>query len=254
MKLTQIVKLLAVTGFCFTALAPATSQASFKEDARKVYTDNISSVVSIRGILKINITMKGNPAGSKEKNLISNGVVVSDGLVLVAYRTIKPSLEAKGQANIQLSSELSELKIVDASGEEYDAKLVLHDVDLGLAFVAINPKNEKSKSFKLKPVTFTKGAEVKILDDLLSLGRLPESLRSAGIANIGSITSIIKRPRTLYMVKSLSMSNPIFNQKGECIGFTVALKHSGNRPVVMPSKYILKLLDQAKAKQAELAK
>jgi len=50
------------------------------------------------------------------------------------------------------------------------------------------------------------------------------------------------------------MSNPIFTPKGEFVGFTVALKNSGATPVIMPAKYISKLMDQAKAKQAELAK
>ncbi|MDE0836669.1 MAG: hypothetical protein OSA84_10000 [Akkermansiaceae bacterium] len=50
------------------------------------------------------------------------------------------------------------------------------------------------------------------------------------------------------------MSNPIFTQAGEFVGLTVALKNSGAMPIVMPAKYLRKVLDQAKAKQAELAK
>lgn len=254
MKATQLIKLLVIAGLSISATLPA--QADLKEDARKVFTDNAPSILGVRGLLKIDITMNGQPGGSQEKALRSNGVVVADGLVAVAYRTIDPDLTASagGRPGLKLESHLSELKLIDASGEEYDAKLVLHDVDLGLAFVALNPKGDKAKDFKVKAIDISKDVEVKHLDELVGLSRMSEKMRSEAKVNIGRVSAIVKRPRTLFILQGISMSSPVFTPKGEFVGLTVSLKNSGPIPVVIPAKYMRKLLDQAKVKQAELAK
>jgi|GEM_PF-3420829 hypothetical protein len=253
MKASQLIKLLAIAGLSFSAILPA--HADLKEDARNVFTENEPSVLGVRGLLKIDVSMNGKPAGSQEKSLWSNGVVVADGLVALAYRTINPDLSSNtaSRPGLKLESNLSELKLVDGSGEEYDAKLVLHDADLGLAFVAINPKGDKAKDFKVKAIDISKDVDVKHLDELVGLGRMSEKMRSEAQVSIGRVSAIVKRPRTLFLLQGIAMSRPVFTPKGEFVGLTVSLKNSGAVPVVIPAKYIRKVLDQAKAKQAELA-
>jgi len=251
MKLT---KLIAVAGFAFAAIAPVS--ADFKEDARKVFTENAPSVIGVRGLLKIEASMNGKPAGSQDKPLHSNGVVVADGLVAVAYRTLKPDVSASvgKRPGLTIETELSELKLVTAEGEEYDAKLVLHDEDLGVAFVAVDPKGENAKDFKVKVVDISKDVTVQHLDELVAIGRMPEKLRSEARVSIATVASIVKRPRTIYICQGVSMSNPIFNSAGEFVGLTVSIKSTGAAPVVIPAKYIRKVMGQAKTKQTELAK
>lgn len=254
MKLTKTIKAIAVAGLSLSAVV--TAQADSKEAARKVFADNAPSVLGVRCLLKIEASMNGQPAGNQEKQLTTNGVVVGEGLVAVAYRTIKPNLASSvgKRPGLKIESELAELKLLDSSGEEYEAKLVLHDEDLGLAFVAIDPKGDKAKDFTVKPVDVSKDIEVKHLDELVGIGRLSEQMRSEGRVSLGTVAAIVKRPRTLYIVQGVAMSNPIFTTAGEFVGLTVALKNSSGVPIVMPAKYLRKLLDQAKAKQAELAK
>jgi len=258
MKATHYLTMLAIVGISFSATHPvsADEKSDPNEGLRKVFTDNSPSVLGVRGLLKVDVTMNGQPGGSQEKSLWSNGVVVADGLVALAYRTINPDLDATAASRpgLKLESNLSELKLVDPSGEEYDAKLVLHDADLGLAFVAINPKGEKAKEFKVKPIDISKDVEVKHLDEVVGLGRMSEKMRSVASVTMGRVSAIVKRPRTLYIAQGVSMSHPVFTPTGDFIGMTVSLKNSGPQPVVIPAKYIRKLLDQAKAKQAELAK
>lgn len=253
MKSNTFTKLIAVAAISCSALTPAF--ADLKESARKVHTENAPSVFGLRGVLKIDVSMNGQPAGSQEKTLLSNGVVVADGLLAVAHRTINPDLTAGAQRpGLELESSLSELKVIDPSGEEYDAKLVLHDADLGLAFVAINPEGDKAKDFKAKAIDISKDVEVQLLDELIGLGRLSEKMRSEALVNIGRVSAIVKRPRTLYVVPGLPVSSPVFAQDGSFVGLNVALKNSGPMPVVLPAKYIRKVVDQAKEKQAELSK
>ena len=253
MKPNQLFKFIAVAGLSLSAITSA--QADNSDAARKVYADNVPSVVGVRGLLKIDASMNGQPAGNQEKPLTSNGVVVADGLVAVAYRTLKPDVAASvgNRPGLKIEAELSEIKLVDGSGEEYDAKLVLHDEALGLAFVAVDPKGDKAADFKVKSVDVSKDVEVKHLDELVGIGRLSEKMRSEGRVSLGSVAAIVTRPRTLYVVQGMAMSNPVFTTSGDFVGLTVALKSSGGTPIVMPAKYLRKVLDQAKAKQVDLA-
>ena len=254
MKFPQLTKLIAVAGLAFATVSPVF--ADFKTDARKVLTDHAPSVVGIRGLLKINASMNGQPSGGQDRPMASNGVVVADGLIAVAYRTLKPDL-ASAQAQrpgLTIEAEISEIKIVTADGEEYDAKLVLHDEDLGVAFVAVDPKAENAANFKIKAIDISKDASVQHLDDLVGIGRMSEKLRSVARANIGSVSAIVNRPRKIYICQGLSMSTPVFNSTGEFIGLTVSIKSTGTTPVVIAAKYIRKVLDQAKVKQTELTK
>jgi len=254
MKPNQLIKMIVIAGLSLSAIV--TAQADSNEAARKVFTDNAPSVLGIRGLLKMDISMNGQPAGTQEKVLPSNGVVVAEGLVAVAYRTLKPDVAAAAgkRPGLKVETNLSELKLIDASGEEYDAKLVLHDEDLGLAFVAIDPKGDNAESFKVKAIDISKDVEVKHLDELVSIGRLSEKMRLVSRVNVGIVSAIVKRPRTLYLAQGIRVSNPVFNQAGEFVGLAVALKNTGSKPVIMPAKYLRKVLEQAKVKQAELAK
>ena len=92
MKLTKLINTIAIAELSLSAIV--TAQADSKEAARKVFADNAPSVLGVRGLLKLEISMNGKPGGNQEKALTSNGVVVADGLVAVAYRTIQPNLAA----------------------------------------------------------------------------------------------------------------------------------------------------------------
>lgn len=246
--------LIAAAGLVLAAIAPAS--ADFKAEARQVFADKAPSVIGVRGLLKIEASMNGKPAGSQDKQLHTNGVVIADDLIAVAYRTLKPDVSASlgKRPGLTVETELSELKLITPDGEEYDAKLVLHDEDLGVAFVAVDPKGENADGFSIEPLDVSKDVTVQQLDDLIAIGRLPEKLRSVARVNIATVAAIVERPRMIYICQGISMSNPVFNASGDFIGLSVAIKNTGAAPVIMPAKYIRKVMDQAKTKQAELAK
>ena len=158
---------------------------------------------------------------------------------------------------LEITSDLSELKFIDEGGEEYDAKLVLHDEVLGLAFLALDPAGENAKSFKSPAIDLSQDVEVAHLEELIAIGRLPESLRFQAQVKTGAVTAIVKKPRTLIQIGQIGASNPIFNQSGAAVGFMVVPKSTQPGmpvgPVLLPNKYLRDLIVQAKEKQAELA-
>ncbi len=114
----------------FAAVTPA--HADIKEAARKLHDDSQSALVGIKGLLKIDVTMNGQPAGNQETPIWGNGLVIGDGLVATAYQTLVPDVAAQAKsggapAGIEIKTNLAEVKFVDGSGEEFDAKLILHD-------------------------------------------------------------------------------------------------------------------------------
>lgn len=135
----------------------------------------------------------------------------------------------RNRPSVDIKTELSALKVIGADGEEFDAKLVLHDEDLGVAFVAIDPKGDNAKDFKAKPIDISKDITVKHLDKLVSIGRMSEALRSQAQVTIGTVAAIVSKPRSLYLCQGLAMSTPVFTSTGDFVELNVAIKsYTGN--------------------------
>lgn len=233
------------------------AQADFTSDARAVFAANSPSVFGVRGLLEISATMNGQPAGGQEQPVWSNATVIGDGLLVAAYQSLKPDVAANigNRPGLEIITELSELKLIDEGGEEYDAKLVLHDESLGLAFIALDPAGENIGDFQPKALDISKDVELQHLDEVIGIGRLAENMRFQAQVRKGSVTAIVERPRKLINVSGMSPSSPVFEQDGGLVGFVVvpkAKEGSPPVPVVLPCKYVRDLVDQAKEKQAAL--
>jgi len=244
----------------FAAVTPA--HADIKEAARKLHDDSQSALVGIKGLLKIDVTMNGQPAGNQETPIWGNGLVIGDGLVATAYQTLVPDVAAQAKsggapAGIEIKTNLTEVKFVDGSGEEFDAKLILHDEDLDLAFLALDPKSDNVDAWEIAAIPITSDPEVQILDDVIALSRQSATLRFASAMKIGSVTSVVKRPRLLYAVDGISPGSPVFSEQGTFLGMATLRKSADNKqkpvPVILPAKYLRKLVPQAIEKQEALA-
>lgn len=257
MKTTRLLKALIGTALCLTLTQPAL--ADFKANARKVFAEQQSSVFGLRALIKVTVTMNGQQAGEQERPLWTNAAVIDKGLLVVAYKALKPDVDANGpqRPGLEIETELSELKLIDASGEEFDAKLVLHDEVLGVAFVALDPGGENAADFSAKPLDFSADTEFEHLQQLISIGRMAENMRFQAQLRAGEVTAIVERPRTLVHVSGLAPGTPVFTESGQVAGLLVVPKAKPGEqslPVLLPAKYIRNLVEQAKEKQAELKK
>jgi len=257
MKLTPIIKLCTIAGLTLGAVSSAS--ADIKESARKVFTDKQSSVVGVKGIMKIDVKMNGQVAQSQEAPITSMGLTIDNGLVLVAYRSINPDVAANAPKNpaIKIDTNLEELKLVDGSGDEFDAKIILHDEALGLAFLALDPKGENAKDFKSAKTDISKDIDLKHLDDVVYLSRFGANLRYTPAVTTGTVAAIIEKPRKNFIATGARPGSPVFSATGDFVGLTVVKADKGSKqqtPIILPAKYVRKLVAQAKEKQAELAK
>ena len=256
MKLKSLFKFLTVATLSLGSISVASADSD-AEALRKVYNEKKASVYGVKGILKLNITFNGQ-AQNQEAPLWSNATCIGDGILVASYASLSPQLGA-GRPGLEVTKELEGLKLINAAGEEFDAKLILHDEDLGLAFLALDPKGENAAGWKATAIDISKDVELKHLDTTVNISRHNTNFRYQTGVTKGSVATILEKPRKSYQIIGASMSAPCFTTTGDFIGITVASSSpvaKGQQPqaVTIPAKYIRNLVEQAKAKQAELAK
>ncbi len=254
MKLSSLLKLTLGLALAAAPILPAS--ADITDQARKVHADHEASVFGIRGIIKINATMNGAAAGNQETEIWNNGILIGKGLVMTAYRAISPDFSSQQRPGLVIESEIAELNLVDSSGEEFAAKLILHDEDLGVAFIAIDPHGEKAADFKGTPVDISKDPEISLLQELVSVGRYNSSMRFVSSLRTAAVTGIVKRPRKKYAISGIPVGQSAMTADGELVGLVVTHSEKGKSgaiAVVLPTQYIRDLMPQATEKQAELA-
>ncbi len=253
MKLTKLIQLATIAGLSTLAISTATAiETSAK---REIFNKHKESVYGVKGILKITATLQGQ-VKNQEAQIWSNATCIGDGLLVSAYASLSPNVGGN-IPNVEISKEIESLKLINSSGEEFDAKLVLHDEDLGLAYIALDPKAENASSWKGQIVDISKDIELQHLDETINISRYAEQFRYQNAVALGTVSAILEKPRKLYQIVNSAMSSPSFNEAGEFVGITVAKAAEKGQPspaVTIPAKYIRNLVEQASAKQAELKK
>ena len=255
MKSTTLLKMAAITGLAFSSIS--TTYAIEKEAVKAVYNAKKDSILTVKGNMKIKVSMNGKVVQSQDAPIASNGVAIGKNLVLVAYATIKPKIKVPERPGLTIDTSLEEIKFINASGEEFDAKIVLHDEDLGLAFLALDPKGENATESSAPVIDISKNVELEHLDEIISITRFGSQLRYATAIKTSKVSAVIKKPRKLYLATGASPGSSFFNEKGEFIGITIVKVGPTAKqptPVILPAKYAFKLVEQAKAKAAELSK
>ena len=249
---------------CFVDVpSPAHGQtADLKTSARNVLTASGPKVYGVKSLVKIDASMNGKQVLDQEAPGFGMGIVISDGMLVTSYRSIKPNpatnsaLTRARARGMVIETEVTEISLLDESGEEFDAKLVLHDDDLDLAFIAIDRTSENASSWSCEPAKVNESAELNHLDDIILLSRLGESMRFQPSIRTAQIHTILKRPRKFYISDKQIAGSASFNSAGEFVGLCIRKPNSGRElGVIIPAKDIMKLLPQAitKAKSMEAA-
>ena len=255
MKLTPLLKLLAVAAFSYGTIATANSQAE-TEELRKIFNDNKSSVYGLKGTLKLTINFQGK-VQRQEAQVWANATVISDNLLVTTYSAVNPDLGIH-RPGLEVVKELASLKIINAEGVEFAAKIVLHDEDLGLAYISIDPKAKNAANWKPQVVDISKDVELKHLEKTVIISRHNSNFNYQSGVVTGAVSVVFTKPRKGYLIRGATMGSPIFNTLGEFVGITIAKKAGvqgkNSVPLTLPAKYIRNLSEIAAKKAAELKK
>lgn len=231
-----------------------------KEKALALSAANKESVLFLSAVVEIEVTAGDNPAKKEERKLEMLGTVIGkDGLIVVPLSTLDVASTIDGrtfngpQGPVKLSAKgtTKEVKILMPDGTEVEAKVAFKDTDLDLAFI----RPEKPEGVKLTPVDTANSAPMKVMDDVIILGRLGKDLNREPVVMTNEIISLVSKPRTFGKIGAQALGMPVFNQDGKFVGiginrFSAKNDSDGQAPtpsnVILPAEDLLESAAQAK--------
>jgi S1-C subfamily serine protease len=203
------------------AVPSHTFAAARKPDFPKLIDQHADTIVTITFVMKLQMGMM--PAQETESEI--PGVVVdSKGLVLCSNSNLLGPLAMLSRfmpPGMAGSAEPTKIKvIIGADDEEYDAKVVVRDKDLDLAWIQI--ENTEGKSFKA--VDLPKEKSLSLGDDLVCVKRMGKFFNRVPIVRTGLVCGVTESPRTLYVTSTdiaTSIGLPVFTSDGKLAGMVV---------------------------------
>jgi len=252
MKLTKLIKIITFASISLASVSPCLAVSP--EEKRQIYNAYKDCVYGLKGTLKISATYQGE-IRNEEAKVWSNATNIGKGLLVVAYSSISPNFP--GGPNVEITKEISALQLVNSDGVEFEAKLLIHDEELDLAFIAVDPKGSNIAKWKDQIVDISSDPELKHFDETINISRYAEHFDFQTAVTIGTVSAIIEKPRKLYQVLNSSMSAPSFNDQGKFIGITISktTKEANNQnstPVTIPAKNIRKFVKLANDYKSKL--
>ena len=236
------------------------------------------AVVQVNSILKIEVTGGSSSGAAQEQPIETLGTVVHpSGLTVVAASALNP-LGAIGTLDIQGTSvrpqgSTSQIRLRMPDGTEIPMKQVVTDDDLDLAFLAPDPEKPAPKR-TFSAVTLDPKAEVKVMDELISIGRAGKLFNWEPSVGAVRVFAQVTKPRINYLFSggySGGLGTPVFTADGRCMGIIVLKRSpatlsgrqmtSGGAAVILPAADVAEVAASAmkewqrlKDKAAEKAK
>lgn len=237
--------------------------------ARDVLGRNSDAIVTVMGTLKARITRQGRDSSAPDQAVRASATVIDpSGLAVVALSAIDPGniiskSPAAVQGNMTFTTELVDVKMRLADGKEVPARIVLRDSDLDLLFL-------KPATAPAAPMAAVQSSAppLAIMDGVVVVQRLGELTGWKPSAAFGSVEVVVERPRTFYIIATLTSGNStgatVFDGRGRFAGIVTlragedaksnalnglqgnALQTLGVMPIVVPATDIREIAKQAK--------
>jgi hypothetical protein len=199
------------------------------DKARTIFEAQKSAVVTVEMVIKEKMSMEGGAANEMESKVTATGTIISpDGLTVMSLTSSEPSslfskMMPEGMDGMQVSSEVTDVKLVVAPGKEVPATILLRDRDLDLAFA--RPKEKPAEPLPF--VDLAQGAQPQILDELVIIDRAGKVANREHYVGLSRIASVVSKPRLFYLCdgssggSSMGLGAPAFNMEGNVVGIFV---------------------------------
>ncbi len=202
----------------------------------KIMNSYKDAVVKVEVVMQSKILMNGNEIMNKEfKDEITGTVLDPSGLVLVSLTTIDPSKLVdsllrgmKGDKKMEVKLDIKSVKVILPDETEIDAKIVLRDKDLDMAF--IRPKQKIPKP--IISVKMDEQSNPHIMDEIIILNRLNKVVNHVPSVVSGRISAIVNKPQTCYIPEvegnvSEDIGTPAFTLDGKLAGVVLMRVQTG---------------------------
>lgn len=221
--------------------------------ARAIVAARADAVVVVLATVKMRVNIGGREQTVDQAAQANATVLDGTGLAVMSLQQIQPdealsrsySRQAPG-THVEITSDVSDIRMHLADGRELPAKLILRDEDLDLAFV--RPTDPPPSPLAAVDAT---SARPQLLDPLTLIRRTTETNGWLPAATTASVELIVDKPRTYYQIAilgSASPGGPVFDMSGRFVGVLV-LRDTGTRTgaalAVLPADDIREVAKQA---------
>lgn len=224
---------------------------------RKLLQENANCVTWVSVTVKLEISAGGRSLPPQEQKLEALGTIIAeDGLTVLSLNKVDPTaniLSRIRSPGATVNVNYTEVMLLMQDGTEVPAKLLLKDVDLDLAYVLpIKERKDEYKEviFSKVPSQAKQKADPLILDEVVSIGKLRQTLYRQSTLQRGWVNAVIQKPRKYFVIENTSPGTPVFDQSGKWLG-VVVYKMVGGRPseiVTLPASDVLEIAQQVRTR------
>lgn len=230
------------------------------EALKALYEEKGEAVVVLEVVTDLKYTFQGQQF-DQERKLESPGVIVdSDGLLVTALSNIDPSKQSEAfmGADAEMSVTVKSVTYIMDDNSEVEARVVLRDPDLDLAFIRPLDKPEET----LTHISLADSGDAEVFDELYALDRAGRIARRTLLGRSGTLSGLIERPRKIYLpsggVVTRNIGTPVFTSEGKLLGITATYTFPGgaaalgdsDQPyinVIIPAEDVAEVAEQAPA-------
>lgn len=210
---------LAAVGLSMGARADVATQG------RDILEKNKDAIVTVQMTIKMRFSFGGSSDEQEVQQEATATIIDGSGLGVVALSQTDPASLFQSMMGMmgdnEMSSTLSDLKMLLEDGTEVPAEIVLRDRDFDLAF--IRPKEKPAAP--MSAVNLEDPGVPQILDEVIVLNRLGKVANRAHSAAVERIESVVERPRTFYIPGDdpthSGLGSPAFTLDGKVAGILV---------------------------------
>ena len=223
---------------------------------RNLLKENANCVTWVSVTVKLEISAGGRSLPPQEQKLEALGTIIAkDGLTVLSLNKVDPTaniLSRLRSPGASVNVNYTEVMLLMQDGTEVPAKLILKDIDLDLAYVLpIKERKEEYKDvvFSKVPNSVEKNAPL-ILDEVVSIGKLRQTLYRQSTLRRGWVNAVIEKPRKYFVIENTSPGTPVFDRNGKWLG-VVVYKMVGGRPseiVTLPASDVLEIAEQVRTR------
>ncbi len=205
------------------------------EKGRAILDKNKASVVTVRIVLKMQMSMPNFPSREEEMKSEATGTIIDpSGLTVLSLNDTDPSgmfedmMEQR--EGFEVKSSIGDMKILQDDGTEIAAQVVLRDRDLDLAFI----RPIEAPKQPLPAIDLTKAATPNLLDPIITITRLGKVASREYAISVERVAAIVSRPRTFYVMgkdpTQTSLGSPALTIDGDAVGICVmrSIKRGGD--------------------------
>lgn len=268
-------------GMALAMLAISTSgladDAKTVAAAKKAIQANQKALINVSAVVKTELkgggamaSMVGGMVNKEQKVEAAATIIDPSGLAVTAYSAVKsagpmPKIHVRGGGGgaeeLTFDTSMQDVKIRAADGTEIDARVVLKDEDLDLAFIAPKANLTDTQRQKIAAINLANLGKAQLLDTVIIAGRGSKKLNYVMTADVNRVNAEIDKPRQYFMIPNVSPGDLVLDETGKPFGVGARVRGGDDdenensmsmvlsllgSSAVLPLSEVAKLVDQAK--------